>query len=335
MFFGFLWGAMIFNLDRFIVSSTGKGDGTEKITWDELKTAAPRIFMGLVIALTISKPIEIRMFKSEIDAALHEEQLVKEKEYEERTRAVFKERLLTNSGDSDLLKKKQDDWESSISKLEEELTNQLQGRAGVGPGDGPRAQALRTQKKELESKYERWKSENKSELKRLSSDKIRLEKELNESLGKNKLVSNGLDGLLERIKLAHHIAGFWISLFITLLFVAIELTPILFKLTLTKTPYDFLKENVEQSIMAEKGIIFKQAYHDIGGGKFLDFVEFLPAAKIQIDKHGRQEIEKELMQYALALYKEKKKIEIENNPEKYLNANGYQELDKIIEPKNE
>src|SRR5579863_6894589 len=74
-FFGFFWGLMIFNIDRFIVTSTGKGDGTEAITWEELKGAIPRILMGAIIAMTISKPVEIRMFKTEIDARLYEEQL--------------------------------------------------------------------------------------------------------------------------------------------------------------------------------------------------------------------------------------------------------------------
>ncbi|MGF1557170.1 DUF4407 domain-containing protein, partial [Paucihalobacter sp.] len=93
MVFGVFWGLMIFNLDRFIVSSTGVGDGTEAITWSELKGAIPRLAMGAIIALTISKPVEIRMFKSEIDAALHEEQLKTRKEYEKRTRANYEDRL--------------------------------------------------------------------------------------------------------------------------------------------------------------------------------------------------------------------------------------------------
>ena len=29
---GLIWGLIIFNLDRFIISSTGKGDGTDSIT---------------------------------------------------------------------------------------------------------------------------------------------------------------------------------------------------------------------------------------------------------------------------------------------------------------
>ncbi len=76
--FGLIWGAIIFNIDRFIVTSTGKGDGTEAITRKELVGALPRIIMGAIIALTISKPVEIRMFKTEIDVALHAKQIQQE-----------------------------------------------------------------------------------------------------------------------------------------------------------------------------------------------------------------------------------------------------------------
>ena len=51
-----VWGLIIFNLDRFIVS-TVKGDGTEKITWDEWKAMFPRLFMAVLIGLTISAPM--------------------------------------------------------------------------------------------------------------------------------------------------------------------------------------------------------------------------------------------------------------------------------------
>ena len=49
--FGIIWGLIIFNIDRFIVASTGKGDGTEKITRSELVGALPRIFMGAIIIM--------------------------------------------------------------------------------------------------------------------------------------------------------------------------------------------------------------------------------------------------------------------------------------------
>lgn len=90
--FGIIWGLMIFNIDRFIVTSTGKGDGTEKITWDEFKSAIPRIIMGAIIAITISKPIEIRMFQTEINIKLKEKQIEQQTAYIEKTRKKFPNR---------------------------------------------------------------------------------------------------------------------------------------------------------------------------------------------------------------------------------------------------
>ena len=87
--FGTIWGLIIFNIDRFIVTSTGKGDGTEDITRKELRGALPRIIMGAIIAITISKPVEIRMFKTEIDVKLHEKQLEQQQAYKAKTDSVF------------------------------------------------------------------------------------------------------------------------------------------------------------------------------------------------------------------------------------------------------
>ena len=86
--FGIIWGMIIFNIDRFIVASTGKGDGTEAITWSEIKGAIPRILMGMIIAITISKPVEIRMFQTEINVKLQEkqqEQYIKTQQKAEKT----------------------------------------------------------------------------------------------------------------------------------------------------------------------------------------------------------------------------------------------------------
>ena len=53
----FIWALIVFNLDRFIVSSTGKGDGESTISWSELGNAAPRLLMAILLGLTISAPL--------------------------------------------------------------------------------------------------------------------------------------------------------------------------------------------------------------------------------------------------------------------------------------
>ncbi|MDO8368861.1 MAG: DUF4407 domain-containing protein [Saprospiraceae bacterium] len=71
-FFGAFWGALIFNLDRYIVSSIGKGDGTSKITWDEWKNAFPRIILAILIGFVIATPLELKVFEKEITVEIQE-----------------------------------------------------------------------------------------------------------------------------------------------------------------------------------------------------------------------------------------------------------------------
>jgi len=54
IFFGLIWGLLIFNLDRYIVSTIKK---TGNVI-DELIQASPRILLAVIIAVVISKPLE-------------------------------------------------------------------------------------------------------------------------------------------------------------------------------------------------------------------------------------------------------------------------------------
>lgn len=64
--FGLLWGALIFNLDRYIVSSIRK----EGRTWHELGMAMPRLILAVLISIVITKPIEIQLFHNQINSGL-------------------------------------------------------------------------------------------------------------------------------------------------------------------------------------------------------------------------------------------------------------------------
>ena len=60
--FGMVWGLMIFNLDRYIVSSMRKEGNTLR----EFKTALPRIILAVLISIVIAKPLEMKIFEKEI-----------------------------------------------------------------------------------------------------------------------------------------------------------------------------------------------------------------------------------------------------------------------------
>ncbi|MFS4445390.1 DUF4407 domain-containing protein [Maribacter sp. 2307UL18-2] len=316
--FGVIWGLIIFNIDRFIVAATGKGDGTEAITWGEFVNSVPRIIMGLVIAITISKPMEIRMFKSEIDAELHQAQLEKRKVYEEKTKVNYEGRFELIEKDLQKIEEERDDVVERVKLAEKEYTDQLQGRAGAGAGDGPLARALKQQMDKVERDLDGYDLAHRGELERLNGEKIQLTEELDNELAKNEVVANGLDGLLERIKLAHKIAGTWITFFITLLFVVIELTPIFFKMMLIKSPYDFMGDNIQELLKAEDGIQIKYDYYKDREGQERDLIISHKAQRKIDEKIALMKAQTELSDYIIERWKEKEKKNIDENIEHYI-----------------
>jgi hypothetical protein len=64
--FGLVWGLMIFNLDRYIVSSMRK----ERNSWREFRTALPRIVLAILISIVIARPLEMKIFDKEIQSEL-------------------------------------------------------------------------------------------------------------------------------------------------------------------------------------------------------------------------------------------------------------------------
>jgi len=317
--FGTIWGLIIFNIDRFIVTSTGKGDGTEAITWDEFKGAIPRIIMGAIIALTISKPVEIRMFKTEIDVELHKEQMVKQQEYLAQIDSVYKGRIEGEKAKVNGWLKEIVDKEVYKRKLEDDLIKEMGGLSGPA-GLGPEAQKIAEMANKSVQDLEVLNRKNQVLIDSSYTQILRFEKAKREDIGKGEKVAAGLDGLLERIKLAHKIAGFWISLFITLLFMVIELTPIFFKLMLVKTPYDYLEENIKELIKADAGIHVLYNYYKDKEGLERDLVKYLNADKIITEQVAARESERRLSIYAMDKYEERMKKKIDENPEFFIHS---------------
>lgn len=323
VFFGFFWGLMIFNIDRFIVTSTGKGDGTEAITWEEFKGAIPRILMGAIIAMTISKPVEIRMFKTEIDARLYEEQLKVQKEFEKRTAANFEDRLNTVDVDLNKVGAARQELMDRIKKAEQDYLDQLNGRTGVaGAGNGPLSKALKVQLDKLDQDMTDFDRAHAAELTAAEDKRKSILKEKEQALSENVTVAHGLDGLLERIKLADEIAGWGISLFVTLLFLAIELTPIFFKLMLVKTPYDYLEENIKELIKAENGIEVRYDYYKDKKGQERHLVIHHQAERLIHEKAKAAEAQKELIDYAIQKYIGQQKERMDEHPDQFIKQLG-------------
>jgi hypothetical protein len=335
--FGLFWGIMIFNLDRFIVSSTGKGDGTEEITWKEFKGAIPRIIMGTIIAITISKPVEIRMFKTEIDVKLYENQLIAQKRCQELINTIYDERIKKVEIEIDKIGLEKENIQNKISKLNSErviISPTIPGTLyrpadenGIrqpysGPVPNPLFKSLDNEVKRMNKELDKIDMLNsgRNASKTAEKDSLLIRKGAIDI--ECEVQAKKLDGLLERIKLADEVAGVWISLFITLLFMAIELTPIFFKLMLVKSPYDYLKDNIDELIKAENGIYTLYDYHKDRKGVERDHTVHYNVEKIISEKKEAAKAQDILAKYAVEKFIEQKKREIDKNPESFIHPNA-------------
>lgn len=149
---GVIWGLIIFNIDRFLVSSlrkTGERSFTQVVR-RELLPATPRIAFAVVIALTIAEPIELRLFAPEIEDRVdaNRDRLVADRQASLRGLAepqtvVWRTEL--TQIDADLAAS-----QSRLERLQREYIEESDGRGGSRRvGDGPltalkRAEMART-----------------------------------------------------------------------------------------------------------------------------------------------------------------------------------------------
>ena len=261
------------------------------------------------------------MIKTEIDIKLREKQLEQQAEYQAKVDKTYADReklLIKEFGDLD---NKRQFYIDNIRKYNDLYTEEMtKGQGGRGKGEGPVAISLKNERLRYELLLDKFNTDNKKDIEILSKRKedLRIAKESERD--NNEKIANGLDGLLERLKIAHEVAGFWISLFITLLFMAIELTPIFFKLMLTKTTYDYLAENRDELLKAEYGIEVQYDKYKDKEGIERHLTINHEAERIIFEKRMVTNIQKELTKYAITKYKDREMNKIDNNLDNYIKS---------------
>jgi hypothetical protein len=320
--FGIAWGLMIFNLDRFIVSSTGKGDGTDTITWKEFGQSIPRLIIALILGLTISKPLELKIIETEINVELRKHQQQKLEEFNKNTYAKFKEQIAQIDAD---IKKLETDRGVLIQRqkeAEQEYIDQMQGRAG-NAGYGPRAKQLEALKDEKLKEVEAFDLKHESELKTLKAareDKLRQQEiELNEV---NKKQAENLDGLLARISIAHEI-GYWLGIALTFIFLSIEMGPIFFKMMMNKGPYDYMVENNNYRMYVRSGVVKEEhIFEGKDGMKLMEKVRYLEVEQDRHEKEEKLKAQENLSKQIIQAWSSRKQAEIDQNPEAFYDESG-------------
>jgi hypothetical protein len=306
--FGLVWGLMIFNLDRFIISSTGKGDGKDSISLGEFGRALPRIIIAFILGVTIAAPLELRVMRTEIDAQLKQEQRDYMAELNRKSEDKFTSLRLPDQTERDRLMGLKAERETYIETRRQELRDQrrnleleAEGRTGSGvAGRGPawrdKSENLAKAEAEFEIDRAKFQIEIDNYQATISQLDLKIAKNLEdlerEKTG-NETLAAGLDGLVKRIDISHEVGG-WIGRFIMLLILSIEMGPIFFKMMMVKSPYDFIEENFKYKLMAYNGIVLEKEFvTDSAGGKHVENFRLLEVeSEKKLSEHKIQEQQK-------------------------------------------
>ena len=244
IFFGLVWGLLIFNLDRFIVSTIKKTDSKLK----EFLQGTPRLILAVIIAVVISKPLELKLFEKEINQVLLEEKNQMTLENKNQIAQQFTPEINKIQNEIDALKQEIITKEIETNELYNTYISEAEGTAGTKKlGKGPVYAEKRAKHDVSLVALNQLKKENKEKISAKENEIITLQQNQKEAETKTQPIISNFDGLMARIKALGKLP-FFTSFFIFLLFLAIETSPIIAKLLAPKGEYDFKLEEKESAL---------------------------------------------------------------------------------------
>ena len=251
--FAIIWGLIIFNFDRFLVSTMRKyGISRRKQVW----MAVPRIALALLIGVVIARPLEMKIFEKEINVKMTEN-LHKKIQLNDSLLAMENKSLLSaaESERQRLLDRKLA-IEDTLHNLQ---TAYVQEADGTG---GSRQRGIENITRLKQDAYNQAKIQFGPEL--VLSDKnisnqdsiLKSAKAAMEEKRKQYEASATANmGFLERNKALSDLTDqegsvFWANLLISMLIILIEIGPVLSKLIMPVGPYDIALAKEELLQMA-------------------------------------------------------------------------------------
>jgi hypothetical protein len=248
--FGLVWGLLIFNLDRYIVSTIKK---TGNVV-DELIQASPRIALAIIIAIVISKPLELKIFEKEINQVLLEQKndftlANKDQIAQQYTPTIesLNSNILTLQNE---IKQK----EAEVNNYYSNYIAEAEGREGtLLLGKGPVYKEKRDKHDASLLELQTLRETNNAKIAAAETQITQLNTDYDAQVTTSQPIIDNFDGLMARINALGALP--WLpSFFIFLLFLAIETSPIIAKLISPKGEYDikFLESEDELKMWAEQ-----------------------------------------------------------------------------------
>ena len=238
--FGLIWGLMIFNLDRYIVMSM-KSNGQ---WWRDLLVATPRLLMAILLALVISKPLELKIFEKEINAEIIIMEQEVFKSQEDGVKLRYQSQIAEQKTAVDILKKEIAEKTKARDGLALMALQEADGTGGSGQKNlGPIYRAKKADADAAQLELDKLMAISIPYIQEKENNIREMEMALaNEITALERTRYDGMAARMEALgRLSNKSEIIWFaSLFITLLFIAIETAPIFVKLISHRSPYDYV-----------------------------------------------------------------------------------------------
>ncbi len=257
--FALIWGLIIFNFDRFLVSTMRKyGVSTRKQLW----MAVPRMVLALLIGVTIARPLELKIFEKEIDTKvaqnMHQKVLLNDSLLQRENQL----QLQSATGERDRLLARKLSMEDTLHRLQQAYVQEADGTGGSGQRGIENLTRLKMEA------YTNTLKQAAPEILQLEGGIAQQDSIINASKAglqekrkQYETTVKGNVGFLERNKALGDLSAEegsvrWTSLLLSMLIILIEIGPILSKLIMQVGPYDIAlaKEELLQMAAAENDI---------------------------------------------------------------------------------
>ncbi|MGX9985331.1 DUF4407 domain-containing protein [Soonwooa purpurea] len=248
--FGLLWGLMIFNLDRYIVSSIKKTVGW----WHQLLMTLPRLALATFLGIIIAKPLELKIFEKEVNKQLNT--IIQRNK--KQLQAEMSGRILQQSGPFDTEKKEIADklktyqiaYDSAAVELEKEILGTKTGLTSGKEGYGPNAKRKAELKEQRRQDLENYQKQMAPRLDYLDKEISKVYTNLETERKSTETFEDKFNGFAARLQALDELGknSAIIALaasFIMGMFICLEISPVLIKLISNVGPYDYLLEKTE------------------------------------------------------------------------------------------
>ena len=350
---GLFWALLVYNLERFIVSSMGKVDETGAITFAKLWRALPRILLSLVVGTVLAAPLEVRVLENEVRQIVSQRRALAmvdiERRYadarsEKNRIADFRSRLPNNElakvelsiiALQQKINEKESNFDAITAARSQNRRQDLSPHLLQLTGSLQTTQQLASLKRDTERDLVKWQDKlkvaiskrtllekNQTLVNEVNNVKAEFKKSTRREYEKQVSDLKNESGLVRQLEIIHadpKLNG--ISFFLRLLLIIIETSPIIFKMMVSRSTYEVLLDSQQRISSAQQGVLR-------GGlvtldGRLVPTSELsIAASAYEAELRRRSETEARLADEVHRVVRERTAEEIREHPEDYYSRYG-------------